>query len=97
VIDTLAYAEALIEAGVAEGHAKAHAKAMRDHVIPDLATKQDIGEVRSEMRELRSEMRELRSAMEKFHAETYQRMWQVAVAAVLAAIALNAAASRMFH
>jgi hypothetical protein len=34
------------------------------------------------------EMRELRSAMEKFHAETYQRMWQVAVT-------LNAAASRL--
>jgi hypothetical protein len=40
-------------------------------------------------------MRELRSAMEKFHAETYQRMWQVAVAAVLTAVTLNAAASRL--
>jgi hypothetical protein len=47
--------------------------------------------------ELRSEMRELRSAMEKFHAETYQRMWQVAVAAVLTAVTLNAAVSRLLN
>jgi len=42
-------------------------------------------------------MRELSTAMEKFHAESFQRMWQVAVAAVLAAVTLNAAVSRLFH
>jgi hypothetical protein len=94
VIDTLAYAEALIEAGIAEGHAKAHAKRMRNHVLPDLATKPD---VERGFAELRSEMRELRTAMEKLHAETCQRMWQMAVAAVLAAVTLNAAVSRLFH
>jgi hypothetical protein len=93
-IDTLAYAEALIEAGIAENHAKAHAKAMRNHVLPDLATRHDM---ERGFADLRSEMRELRAAMEKFHAETYQRMWQVAVAAVLAAVTLNAAVSRLFR
>jgi hypothetical protein len=35
--------------------------------------------------------------MEQRFAETHQRMWQVAVAAVLAAVTLNSAVSRLFH
>jgi hypothetical protein len=73
----LAYAEALVEADVAESHAKAHAKAMRDHVIPDLATKQDITDMRSEMRAL----------IEQRFAETHQRIWQ-ALATVLGSATL---------
>jgi hypothetical protein len=103
MIDTLAYAEALIEAGIAEGHAKAHAKAMRDHVIPDLATRQDIADLRSEVQvlrtdlgsevqglrtDLRSEVQGLRALVEQRFAETHQRIWQAALAVVLGAAAL---------
>lgn len=89
MIDTLAYAEALIEAGIAEGHAKAHAKAMRNHVIPDLATKQDITD-------MRSEVQGLRALIEQRFAETHQRIWQAALAVVLGAATLVGLSLRFF-
>ncbi|HEY1245298.1 MAG TPA: hypothetical protein VGF29_10765 [Hyphomicrobiaceae bacterium] len=49
---------------------------MRDHVIPALATKQDITDVRSDMQGLRA-------LVEQRFAETHQRIWQAALAAVL--------------
>jgi hypothetical protein len=90
VIDTLAYAEALIEAGIAETHAKAHAKAMRDHVIPDLATKQDVTD-------LRSEVQGLRALVEQRFAETHQRIWQAALAVVLGTATLVGLALRFLQ
>jgi hypothetical protein len=86
----LAYAEALIEAGIADTHAKAHAKAMRNHVLPDLATKQDIVD-------MRSEMQGLRALIEQRFAETHQRIWQAALAAVLGTAALVGLALRFLH
>jgi hypothetical protein len=87
VIDTLAYAEALIEAGIAESHAKAHAKRMRDHVIPDPATRQDITDMRSELRPL----------IEQRFAETHQRIWQATLAAGLGAATLVGLALRFLQ
>ena len=47
-IDTLAYAKHLEQAGVARAQAEAHAEALRAHIVPDLATRDDI--VRIEQR-----------------------------------------------
>lgn len=41
-IDTLAFTEALENAKVPQAQARAHAKAMKDHVLPQLATKHDL-------------------------------------------------------
>ena len=48
-IDTLAYAQKLEAAGVDRNHAEAHAAAMRDHVLPQIATKADILELRHDL------------------------------------------------
>ena len=45
-IDTLAYAQTLEAAGVDRQKAEAHATAMRDHMLPQLATKTDLLELR---------------------------------------------------
>jgi hypothetical protein len=66
---------------VEEKVAEAHMEAMRAHVLPELATKLDV-------QDLKAEIERLRPLMERFHAETYQRMWQVATGAVLGAAAL---------
>jgi membrane-bound ClpP family serine protease len=80
-IDTLAYAETLRTAGIDEKIAEAHMEAMRAHILPDLASKRDA-------QDLKAEIERVRLLMEKFHAETYQRMWQVATATVLGSAAL---------
>ena len=41
-IDTLRYAEALEAAKVPKAQARAHAKAIREHVVPDLVTTQEM-------------------------------------------------------
>lgn len=48
-IDTLAYAQKLEAAGVDRDHAEAHAAAMRDHVLPQIATKTDLIELRHDL------------------------------------------------
>lgn len=45
-IDTLAYTKTLERAGVDRQVAEAHAEAMLHHVFPQLATKQDITELK---------------------------------------------------
>lgn len=42
MIDTLAYARELEGAGVDRRTAEAHVKAMTAHILPELATKQDL-------------------------------------------------------
>jgi hypothetical protein len=84
-IDTLAYVKTLRTAGIDEKIAEAHMEAMRAHVLPELATKRDVQDLKTE---LKSEIDRLGLLMEKFHAETYQRMWQVATAGVLGSAAL---------
>lgn len=44
--DTLGYAQALRAAGISQKQAEAHASAIRDHVMPELATKADIAELK---------------------------------------------------
>ena len=57
--DTLKYVERLEKAGITRDHAKAEAEALADVLstsTQELATKRDIGDVRSEMREMRTEI-----------------------------------------
>lgn len=57
--DTLKFAERLEKAGIPREHAKAEAEALADVLssgTQELATKADIGMVRSEMRELKAEL-----------------------------------------
>jgi hypothetical protein len=63
---------------------------VRDHVIPDLATKQDI-------RDVRSDMQAPRALLEQRFAETHQRIWQAALAAVLATAPLVGFLLRFLH
>ena len=49
-IDTLGYVKALKEAGVPAVQAEAHAEALRDKIVPELATKQDLKELGAELR-----------------------------------------------
>lgn len=73
-IDTHGFVKALTAAGVPEGQAEAHVEALRDQVLPELATKQDLKSLGVELRadssairaELRAEMTGLRSEL---HAE----------------------------
>ncbi|PBB41749.1 hypothetical protein CK222_21575 [Mesorhizobium sp. WSM3866] len=44
--DTLGYAQALKSAGVPAKQAEAHAKVAREYLMPELATKADIAELR---------------------------------------------------
>ena len=44
--DTLGYSKALQKAGIAAKQADAHAEAIRDKVMPELATKADISDLR---------------------------------------------------
>jgi alkylation response protein AidB-like acyl-CoA dehydrogenase len=81
-IDTLAYVKTLRAAGVEEKIAEAHMEATRAHVLPELASKRDVQDLKAE---LKAEIERLRLLMERFHAETYQRMWQVATGAFGAA------------
>jgi hypothetical protein len=57
--DTLKYVERLEKAGITRDHAKAEAEALADVLstgTQELATKRDIGDIRSEMREMRTEI-----------------------------------------
>lgn len=44
--DTLGFAQTLRAAGMSQKQAEAHASAIRDHVMPELATKADILELK---------------------------------------------------
>jgi hypothetical protein len=63
---------------------------MRDHVVPQLATKQDVTD-------LRSDMQGLRALVEQRFAETHQRIWQATLAAVLGTAMLVGLVLRLFQ
>lgn len=44
--DTLGFAKHLAEAGVSREHAEAHAEAVREYIMPEIATKSDIAELK---------------------------------------------------
>ncbi len=56
VFDTLAYAKRLKAAGVPEAQAEAQAEALAEAITNQVATKQDILELRIEMRELKIDL-----------------------------------------
>jgi hypothetical protein len=58
-IDTLAYVKTLEAAGVDRRAAEAHAEALTGHVLPDVATKADIDQLRQAMR---ADIHQLRQA-----------------------------------
>lgn len=48
-IDTLAYAKHLEAAGVQRAAAEAHAEALIQHILPDLATKSDLEQLKHDL------------------------------------------------
>jgi hypothetical protein len=48
-LDTLAYAKHLEQAGIVRAHAEALAEALNAHVLPDLATKPDLEDLRRDL------------------------------------------------
>jgi hypothetical protein len=95
-IDTHGYVKALTAAGVPAAQAEAHVEALRDKVLPELATKQDLRELGSDLRkemtelksELRAEMIELKSELRGEMAGIRTDMWKMSFAVVLATATL---------
>lgn len=50
--DTLALAQKLRAAGISQKVAEAHASAIRDHVMPELATRTDIADLKHQIERL---------------------------------------------
>jgi len=85
-IDTHGFVKALMAAGIPEAQAEAHVDALRDQVLPELATNQDLkalgAELRSEMIAIKSELRtemtglksELRTEMADLRSELCTEM-----------------------
>ena len=70
VFDTLAYMKRLEAGGIARDQAEAHAEAINDYLRPDLATKDDIAVLRSE---LKTDIAALRSDIATFRQDMAQR------------------------
>ncbi len=95
-IDTHGYVKALTAAGVPAAQAEAHVEALRDKVLPELATHQDLKTLGSELRremgelksELRTEMSELKSDLRGEMAGIRTDMWKMSFAVVLATATL---------
>ena len=64
MFDTLGYAKKLEEVGVVREQAEAHVRILADVIEGNLATKQDINELRNiDIRDLRHEMRQLENRL----------------------------------
>ena len=84
MVDTLAYAKSLEEAGLDRRLAEAHAKALHDFALPDIATKGDLALLRTE---LKADLALLRTELKAdIEAATHRALWQ----GVAAVGALNA-------
>ena len=89
-IDTLGYVKRLEAAGFERRQAEAQAEALRDEVIPQLATKLDLdrlgdrlsGEIVTVKHELKHEMAAMRSGFETL-------LWKHTVAIILALFAVG--------
>lgn len=84
-IDTHGYVKALTAAGVPAVQAEAHVEALRDKVLPELATHQDLKMLASE---LRNEMSELKSDLRGEMSGIRTDMWKMSFAVVLATATL---------
>jgi hypothetical protein len=97
-IDTLGYAKRLEAAGFERGQAEAQAEALRDEVIPQLATKLDLDhlgdrlshEMATLKHELKHEMAVMRSSFETL-------LWKHSVATILAVFAVGGFLLRFNH
>jgi Sec-independent protein translocase protein TatA len=77
-IDAHGYVKALTAAGVPAAQAEAHVEALRDKVLPELATKQDLRELGSGLRKELSEFRsELRTEMSELKSELRTDMGEI--------------------
>jgi hypothetical protein len=85
-IDTLGYVKRLEAAGLKREQAEAHAEALRDEVVPQLATKLDLDRlgdrISHEMAALRHEMGAMRSSFETL-------LWKHSVAIILSVFAVG--------
>ena len=59
--DTLKYSKKLMEGGMAQQQAECQAEALAEVIHDQLATKQDIKDVRHEIQEVRQDMRNIKS------------------------------------
>jgi hypothetical protein len=97
-IDTLGYVKRLEAAGFERQQAEAHAEALRDEVIPQLATRLDIDrlgdrlshEMAALKHELKHEMSSMRSSFETL-------LWKHSVATILAVFAVGGFLLRFNH
>lgn len=95
-IDTHGYVKALTAAGVPMAQAEAHVEALRDKLLPELATHQDLTVLGSNLRkemadlrfEVRTEMSELKSELRNDMAGIRTDMWKMSFAVVLATATL---------
>ncbi len=79
--DTLAYMKRLKAGGIDRDQAEAHAEAINDYLRPDLATKDDIAALRSELKtdifalrsELKTDIAAVRSDLATLRQEMAQR------------------------
>lgn len=84
-IDTHGYVKALTAAGIPAVQAEAHVEALRDKILPELATHQDL---KSLGLELRSEMSDLKAELCSEMAGIRTDMWKMSFAVVLATATL---------
>jgi hypothetical protein len=91
-LDTLEYVKKLVAAGVSRDQAEAHAEALRGVVFPELAGKQDLRDMASELRaEITQARNDLHAEIGQLRAEVGQvrtDMWKIALAIVLATASL---------
>jgi hypothetical protein len=76
----------LVEAGVDDNLAKAHVEGMTEHVIPQLATKQDVTGTHAAMGHefalMRSELREFRAHVDKLNSDVRTHIWVAVMSGV---------------
>jgi hypothetical protein len=89
-IDTLGYVKVLTGAGVPPAQAEAHAEALRDKLIPELVTKQDLKDATGT---LCGEISEVREELSAVRAE----MWRIALAVVLGTATLTTAFQKLLQ
>jgi uncharacterized protein YdhG (YjbR/CyaY superfamily) len=83
-LDTLQYVKKLVAAGVNREQAEAHAEALRG--VSELASKQDLRDVASE---LRAEINQARNELRAEIGQVRTDMWKIALAIVLATASLT--------
>lgn len=84
--DTLGFSKAQQKAGVAAQQADAHAEAVRDHVMPEIATKADIAELRAATK---ADLQRLENLIERQTLQLTVRLGGLVIAGVAALTAFR--------